>query len=514
MTIVYQQIGNTVAQWDDGEPLRWSMEDVTGNSDERKIVTKNFDFTPLLSGYEIGFLIALRDFLIQRRFSVRINSIHTQAQHFKLLLMMAHREKIVANKVAQIDRAFLVGLSFIAEKIPLSYLKTFFHCFNSSRNNSTIFCSTLTKGDFPKRNGKRGEWGEFRHRVLGSALKRSALVAILDTLETGFENGELDIGLYAFGKLALHIFCRPESYYQIRLQDLQIDTNPQTGETNYFLDVIPAKSGVNNPEKITYRLDPHVGELLALQRKSVTNFCGHLFEADELPKVALFPARGHPRKNDGLPWGKWPKHRYGMIRTASDFTKTYLYSITNFTKHNFNFHALRHTVGTQLAQTGCSAATIAALLKHATEDVCQAYVDLVFDGLIDELSDALEPAFEQHFPVFKDFCAKQDITSRERAIVAFDENTKEAEKVALCGRRSICQYAPLACYECPRFIPCWDADHSINLRRVEREISAFDGQGLALANEVKKYKHIRNCIRVVITACEMKRRAIEQEDVR
>lgn len=65
-------------------------------------------------------------------------------------------------------------------------------------------------------------------------------------------------------------------------------------------------------------------------------------------------------------------------------------------------------------------------------------------------------------------------------------------------------YAPLACYDCNKFRPCWDADHTINLDLVNREIADFEGQGLALQHEVQKYKQLRNAIRVVISICQLK----------
>jgi hypothetical protein len=157
----------------------------------------------------------------------------------------------------------------------------------------------------------------------------------------------------------------------------------------------------------------------------------------------------------------------------------------------------------------CSAATIAAVLKHANDQACQTYVDIVFEGLIDELSDGLHPSFEEHFPAFKAFASKHDQIPRERAIVSEDLDTGRTETFAVCGRQVICQYAPFSCYTCPRFIPCWDADHSINQDVVEREIRDFEGQGLAMQTQVKKYKHLFNSIRVVVIACDVKRKAME-----
>jgi hypothetical protein len=48
-----------------------------------------------------------------------------------------------------------------------------------------------------------------------------------------------------------------------------------------------------------------------------------------------------------------------------------------------------------------------------------------------------------------------------------------------CGKQIQCEFAPLSCYECNRFIPCWDADHSINLKIIQKEIDDFSQRGTA-----------------------------------
>ena len=151
---------------------------------------------------------------------------------------------------------------------------------------------------------------------------------------------------------------------------------------------------------------------------------------------------------------------------------------------------------------------------HADDSTCQTYVDLFFQGVLDRISDAMQPAFDQHFPVYQEVLgrviSKHDPIPREKAIVSEDLVTGRREVTAECGRQSLCSYAPLACYSCNKFRPCWDADHTINLDVVNREISDLEGQGLALQHEVQKFKHLRGAIRVVINICELKAQAAKQ----
>jgi hypothetical protein len=157
---------------------------------------------------------------------------------------------------------------------------------------------------------------------------------------------------------------------------------------------------------------------------------------------------------------------------------------------------------------GCSAHTIQAVLKHASDGNAKAYVDIAFHGLIDELSDGLQPGFDEHFPVVRNFISAVDAIPIERRIDSEDFVTSRHETTGMCGRHVACAYAPLACYACQRFIPCYDADHSINLDVVNREIEQSETLGQAMQHDVKRWKSLRNHIRLVVAACDIKRRSL------
>lgn len=174
---------------------------------------------------------------------------------------------------------------------------------------------------------------------------------------------------------------------------------------------------------------------------------------------------------------------------------------------------LRHTIGTQLAQSGCSAKTIMAVLKHASDIVCNAYVDIAFYGLINELSDAMRPAFQAHLPVFEKFRTKSETIPPDKAIFSDNQESKQTELTGECGKIIMCEHAPITCYGCGQFIPCFDADHGVNLKIVENEIEVLSKSGKPYEHLVNKAKQSKHEIMLVINACELYKQTSSSMDV-
>lgn len=372
-----------------------------------------------------------------------------------------------------------------------------------------IFAPDLRPEDFPRWESPVGQEGEAIKRILSQALSRAAMSQTLTVVEDAYESGKIDIGHYSFTMLAFQIYFRPASYRQLRLMDLSRDEDKKTGIVTWFADMLPVKTKAENPDRLSIELTSDVGELLKLQQEHVVKKYGHLVDDQQLEKLALFPAR--LLKSDGTWQSNYANANHGMCTDSNAFARAYLRPIKELTGRDLTFNALRHTVGTQLALAGLSASSISAVLRHANDATCQRYVDLFFRGVLDRISDAMQPSFDAHFPAHREIMdrviSKRDGIAREKAIVSEDPATGRLEVTAECGRESLCGYAPLACYDCKKFHPCWDADHSINLAVVNREISDFEGQGLAMQHEVKKYKQLRNAIRIVINICAVKSNA-------
>lgn len=508
MAVVQQVIGNTVAEWDDADPLAWTMSETVGPKNDHRTQTVSFDLSELCAGYEDAFLLTFKGIVIASRKRLALNSIKTKISQTRVLLRKVQSQRADAPRVTHIDHTFLLTLRTVLQDVAIDDLRYFRQLYSENRE-SPLFAPDLVPGDFPMRKPIRGFRGDKIAAVLAKALPRTEQVEILRRSENAYENGVIDIGHFAFLHLAFHVYCRPSSYRRLTLADLQIDVDPETQVKTYLLWIIPQKTRVSAKalKKMSYQLDSIVGELLEAQRIQVIKTWGHLVTKDDIGKLALFPARGVGP--DGLWVSPHSLVHFGESSPVS-FRNGYLKPILKLQELiTFDFNGLRHTVGTQLAVAGCSAMTIAAVLKHATLDSCQKYVDIAFQGLIDTLSEAMEPAFDTHFPTFR---SKNDPMAQEKAISSIELATGRRELTGECGMTNACQYAPLACYSCPRFTPCFDADHSINLRFAESEINKYEGGGLPFRELTNQFKAAKRHIMLVVAAANQYQNALAQQE--
>lgn len=525
MNTVSQVIGPAVANWLESTPLRWTISERIGDGRLATIAEAAFDLTPLLPCFNRQFLLALKERWIEARLRMKINSVKARAFGVQSVLQLCQIEFIDScNESAirlpefgRINEEFLLGLRAISDQIPPPYLRQFRAFFVENRHNTNLFHPELRLGDVPRKS-QIGLTGLIRNNVLSSALSRSKLVHILNVTEFSYESGELNLDEFSYSRLLLSRVARPESFRLFRLKDLLIDEID--GKKAYFLRVTIPKARTTTPPVATVRLHPDVGLILDLQRQSVAERLSflidernsalsddvedeHRFTVGDLP---LFPVLSSSNR-----MYQTTKMRLGMIRTSGSFTSSYLGKINNLTNAKLTHTALRHTMGTQLAVAGCSASTIAAVLLHANTRTAGVYVDLAFDGAIDELSSSLEPAFLEHFPVFQDFVSVREPADVGKRIVSASLDRMRRETTGECGGRQVCHFAPLACYECHRFKPCYDVDHTINLERVEDEINSARNGGLARQADLKRYRHIANRIRLVIDACVAKRAEVNAD---
>lgn len=507
---------NATALAEQPHPLQWTMTLPRGADGKEQEQLFEFDLLPLASGYSQSLLLALKEELVKRRTRVSLSSVASEYNHIKGLLLKCQFIGLMDGVVERIDLTFLAALKARRKELTASGLEALKRLFNSCRANHSIFAADLRPQDIPRSETADGQEGQAIKRLLSQALTRAALSQTLNIVEEAYETAQIDIGHYSFMMLALQVYFRPASYRQIRLMDLGSDEDKSTKVVRWFVEMLPAKTRAEHPDRLSIEITQDVGELLKLQQEHVVQKYGHLVSNDDVGKLALFPAR--KLKADGTWQSSYANQNYGMCSNSSAFARAYLRPIEQLTGRNLTFNALRHTVGTQLALAGLSASSIAAVLRHATDTTCQRYVDLFFRGVLDRISDAMQPAFDEHFPAHKELMdrviSKHDGIKREKAIVSEDPDTGRREVTAECGRESLCGYAPLACYDCKRFHPCWDADHTINLAVVTREIADFEGQGLAMQHEVKKYKQLRNSIRIVINICALKSNAANPEHYR
>ncbi|MCD6618307.1 hypothetical protein [Aeromonas veronii] len=484
------------------------MSETTGPKNDQRTQTESFDLIELRTGYEDDFLLTLKGILIARRKRVALATVKIWASLIRTPLRKIQSQRVGAYRVTHIDDAFLHTMRTVQQDLSITCLETFRQLFTENRESS-LFAHGLIPEDFPVKKHIKGLRGKKIDSILAKALSRAAQVEILRRSEDAYESGTIDIGHFALLHLAFHIYCRPSSYRRLTLADLQIDVDPETQVKTYSLWVVPPKTRVSamSLKKISYQLDSIVGELLEAQRIQVIKTWGHIVANDDIGKLALFPARGVG--SDGR-WASSHARAHFGETVHDNFINGYLNPILKLQESiSFDFNGLRHTIGTQLAVAGCSATTIAAVLKHSFSITSQIYVDVAFQGLVDTLSEAMEPAFNTHFPVFR---SKNDLIAPEKAINSIELATGRRELTGECGKTNACQYAPLACYSCPRFTPCFDADHSINLRFAESEIIKYEGGGLPFRELANQCKEAKRYIMLVVAAANQYQNALAQQE--
>jgi len=497
----YKTIGNTVAQWDETNPLQFYLTDISNGVEK----TDNYDLSKFDVGYEGDFLVHLRNEIINRRFKVSLKTIRNEFESISGLLKKTIEHQLFEIKVARIDEVYLLALRTIAvdcSESGLIVIKRYF----LANAESPLFEKGLIEEYFPSHAHKRGRYGERIDRILANMLTRSASVQIIKLVDQFYEDRLIDIGIFSFIKLSFSIFCRPESYRQITVSDLDYNEKSKS----YYLHVIPAKSRVHNPNKICYKIPEQVGVLLLEQRQNVIATYGHLIDQKFIGKLALFPAR--KMMNDRSRWvSDYANKSFGQLADNGHFTSAYLRYLRKrigLLGDRLNSNSLRHAVATNLALLGCSAKTIQAVLKHAHDASSQVYVDIAFSGLINKLSDSMLPAFQEYFPIFSRFKSEKEIIPMNKAIRCDDV---EAGKIILsgeCGNQIRCAAAPFTCYECNKFIPCYDADHSVNLVIIEREIKKYSDAGYTYRQMVDKFKTVKAQIELVILACNQHKQSL------
>ncbi len=498
--LVNRTVGATEFEWEAEEPLQVEVRGEVGPVKHRRIESFTFNLSDLRSGYTDSFLINLRDLLFDRAGRLKLGTLSKEAQNLRKTLWQVWETGAFKEKISIIDEMFLLCLSVTAENLATYHLRYLQILFNWDPD-SPLFARGLHASDFPSRDPKKGTRGSAIDRIIAKAMTRASVAVVLDSLDRAYAQGIIDIGHYSLGHLCFAVFSRNESYRQITLGDLKFDAKSQ----QHFIDIVPSKSRMHAPTKIRYRVSEALALLLAKQRQAVIEKYGHIVSESDIEKLALFPAR---QLTEGGAWkNTFSNENYGMYSSASQFALGYQRAIqVKLGEHiQLGNNQLRHTLGTLLAQTGASAKTIQAVLKHSTDSTCKYYVDIAFHGLMFELSESMKPAFAEHLPTLMNIRSKKDAVAQERRISAEDGVSGRFEDVGECGKAIVCESAPIACYGCFRFNPCWDADHSINLRLVEGQIAEMSRRGKPFQHLVDKARQAKIHIVLVMNAIDLLR---------
>lgn len=527
---VTQTLGKTTFTWNKNTPLEF--EAVTREEVGEPEYQRAFDLGQLTEGFEESVLLGIKDIIMQRHLKVRVISMTDEYGKVLRLLKKIQSDQnstdlnkrlMEADKIIAIDSGLMIA---IREKLAQDTGWIHRACIDRLRDwflfagHGTVF-KDLERVDFPTRD-RSGGADRDRKTIIAQALSRTLQIAVLTDVERRFQAGDLHMCVYVLWNLTNTLYARAESLRQIRCGDLSYTPNKATGENEYTLWVMPAKRG-GNPMK--YPLTTILGHMLVKQQAWVIKNIGPLYgltagldteqrKAIE-QQLALFP-----RINAGSRDNFEVKH-FGMFKDGTTFNYDYLKPIQKCLDNiHVNFRVMRHTIGTQLAAAGVSAAIIQAVLRHATDKTARVYIDLAAKELREALNSGLE-ALEALFPAFNAFmnaaqtrAMAQQFPERvvnSRGPIDPQTGAMEIETTGGCGKSAACAFAPLSCYACWRWIANVDADHNLNLRIVQDRIKENEAFGKPMKAIVERDQLLEKVILLRIGQFEKHKAELAQQ---
>lgn len=181
--MAYRPFGNAVAEWDDSDPLRFTLRREEGPRDGREIKTIKIDLTTLRAGYTHEFLTNLKEHLMERCQQKALISVKTEAITLKNLLGKTIALELFDAPVSVIDENFLLSLAREQENIPKHLLIALKASF-SANPLAPLFAKGLVADDIPTREIKKGRHGSLIDRVLAKAFSRATASHILNVCDT------------------------------------------------------------------------------------------------------------------------------------------------------------------------------------------------------------------------------------------------------------------------------------------------------------------------------------------
>lgn len=511
--IVTQTLGKTTFTWNQSTPLEFesSTRYAVGESE----YTQKFDLAQLTIGFEESFLLGLKDLIMQRHLKVRVRTMMNEYGNVLLLLKKIQSDQTstdLSKRLMESDKinAINVGL-LLAVRTKLAKDAAWIQgdCIGRLSDwflyagHGAVF-KDLERGDFPTTN-RSGAADYIRQKIIAQALSRTLQIAVLTDVERRFQAGEIHLGVYVLWNLNNTLYARPESLRQIRCGDLAYKKDKDTGEIQYTLWVMPAK---RTGERMPYPLTSILGQMLVKQHAWVIENVGPLYGYKEdldpekrkaiEQQLALFPRITRGRRTE------FEIKHFGILPDGSVFGENYLRTLQRGLDNiHVNFTVMRHTIGTQLAAAGVSAAVIQAVLRHASDKTARVYIDLAAKDLREALNSGLE-ALEALFPAYNAFMNAAETRSMSQQFPERVVNSRgpvdpqtgviEIETTGGCGKSAACVFAPLSCYGCWRWIANVDADHSVNLSKVQARIKENEAFGKPMRAIVERDRLLEKVI--------------------
>ena len=135
-----------------------------------------------------------------------------------------------------------------------------------------------------------------------------------------------------------------------------------------------------------------------------------------------------------------------------------------------NGYRFRYTLGTRAAKEGAGIITIATLLDHSDTQNVDVYVKNIPEFAV-EISKVMNQPLAKYASAFAGKLVENEDEANEENANATRIPCREKDcDVGSCGTSSFCQdYAPVACYLCPKFRPWAHAPHNLVLQWLMEE---------------------------------------------
>lgn len=324
--------------------------------------------------------------------------------------------------------------------------------------------------------------------------------AILDGLDNGYAEGNIDNKGYVTAQLFAATGRRPIQIAALKIGDLRIDS--QLLDTPvYILNIPRAKvRGQGFRSEFTdCALADYIGQVLNQYiqqlKQDITHLIGREISQAETQLLPIYPNFNELLSLKGLTEAdSISLLNLDVLHTRTQILSTFLTNTINNLnitsertkeKMHINAYRFRYTLGTRAARENAGVLTIATLLDHSDSQHAGVYVQNHPDHAA-TISTIMNAPLMKYANAFQGIIVKDEQEAQTELPNAQRIRTEDsAENIGSCGTNTFCEdYAPIACYLCPKFRPWQDAPHYLVLNHLvsERDRISQETKDLAIAS--------------------------------
>jgi len=321
--------------------------------------------------------------------------------------------------------------------------------------------------------------------------------AIKNGLDNKYAESVINAEEYSLAQLFAATGRRPIQIASLKIGDLRIDSD--TLEVPVFMIRIPKAKvrGSSFRGKFTdFALIESIGQVLTIHvenvKKKAEDQIGRALSKEEFDLLPMFP--------DGLRHLKKLSRKDMKATLATDISHQKTSDITSRLKViiaklqitsertgkllKTTGYRFRYTLGTRAAREGAGVLTIATLLDHSDTQNTKVYVSNIPEHAA-TISEIMNGSLMRYASAFQGEVVESEDSVLSAVPGAQRIRTSDSsDNVGSCGTNTMCHdYAPVACYTCPKFKAWRDAPHHLILKWLldERERIVEETNDLEIA---------------------------------